>query len=402
VSFAAPRWATLVVRDTVNSPLSEFTVVRGTDTIFRGAIHDSVVVRDTGLIPGTRYVWHADRRIGGFSFDTASTVAVTPAITKPGNEYTWEMFRFGAPGSQLRSVWADSNGNVWMCGDIDSVDSRGYPLELIRYHAGQFDFSPVVPNALSASAGTSVGDSVLWLGAPGALWRIAPRDTQSFLFIGGSMPDIGAATLTGIWVAPDESEVFAVGYSGAIVHRFADGHWTGSKNEIGTDYYSFTSLVGFDKNHLYAAGPGYSQGDGVIAGWDGTRWSILARGHYPRIDTTLFGSMRGISGSSPDSLIAVGDSIWRFRGGRWAADLERPFPSLVLGLQEAVDARHWNQVVTSGDFVCIRVWNGERWYIFDQFADFSSDMHLRGVCVVNGEIWVVGSDSQNAVVFHGM
>jgi hypothetical protein len=90
------------------------------------------------------------------------------------------------------------------------------------------------------------------------------------------------------------SDVFAVGYSGTILHY--DGmDWSAITS--GTDERLF-DVWGSGPSDVFAVGYDAVHSYGVILHYDGTGWSVVSSGTIP--------PLRGVWGSGPSDVFAVG------------------------------------------------------------------------------------------------
>jgi hypothetical protein len=126
--------------------------------------------------------------------------------------------------------------------------------------------------------------------------------TAGSFAVWASMDSGAASDLHGIWGSND-TDVFAVGSSGTIVH-YDGSKWSLMSSGITNDLYS---VWGTDGRHVFAVGS-----FGTIIHYDGSQWSLMSGG--------ITNDLYGIWGTDGRHVFAVGSSgtIMRYDGSTWS------------------------------------------------------------------------------------
>ncbi len=234
-------------------------------------------------------------------------------------------------------------------------------------------------NALRALWGTApnhiyaVGEQGVVMHYDGSSWQIL-----------ANVP--GKNALLGVWGA-GPNDIFAVGVN-ALWH-YDGASWEAMNPPAGMASFRMRSAWGTSGHNVYAAGYLSDRGRGAIFRFDGVRWSSVA---------TTSRELRGLWGSGPDDIYAVGDSshILHYDGTSWkdinqisGADLvdvwgSGPNDVYVVGRSSATaggvvfhyDGDAWKQVfLPSSPVVSIWGFASDDIYILD---DFSTVYHFDG------------------------
>lgn len=190
-----------------------------------------------------------------------------------------------ATTTDLNSVWGMSESSVYAVGDsglilhYDGVDwSSASPVWDILYSAW-----------CNSSSCKAAGQNTTLLGRTGSV-------SWSSEYSGDNL-----GTLHGVW-GSSESDVFAVGAGGAILHNDGSGWSAMSSGIIKTLY----GVCGSGPDNVYAVGD-----SGTILRYNGTNWSAMTS----PITVTLL----GIWGNSSGEVYAVGEdgTMLLYQGSQW-------------------------------------------------------------------------------------
>ena len=402
VTFTSTRWCRLQWTNDSSAVSHRYLFLRNNrDTLFNDSVASSAplkILQDTVLKPGTTYSYWVYRIVNGQRWDSA-TVSVRTLDTTRDN-YTWETIRIGQAGSVLYGIWGNSPNSVWMCGGGDNGGCHFF--NVVHDVNGSLEFlnASVAGGGFNACYGVS-DSSIYFVG----LATLAHWDGHEFsyvLFYGDSVP-VRAGNLSSVWVTRDESEVFAVGDSGRIVHRSADGKW---EVQPSGSTLNLTKVIGFSNRDVYAVGT-KSNYEGVILKYDGATWGEIAHAYDPPPnDTTLLaGNAVGIGGESADSLYACGVYIYKRNGSRWKlADAPCNDPSYhggPCGAYRETISGTWNNMWVGGDFGYLLHFDGEKWVDIRNFFDLNSNLVWIGILPFPNEMFILGSDHNGAVLLHG-
>ena len=198
----------------------------------------------------------------------------------------------GGDGQACSKVGQSSHGGgIYNAGDLDLLGVS--VLDNLTGAAGSCDLW--TPSWLFRAVwGSSSSDvfAVGWYGAilhyDGSTWSLMESGTDESLF--------------GVW-GSSASDVFAVGGSGTILHY--DGS-TWSLMDSGMDEW-FGGVWGSSASDVFAVG-----GNGTILNYDGSTWSAMTTGSEDRIE--------GVWGSSASDVFAVGGigTILHYDGISWS------------------------------------------------------------------------------------
>jgi hypothetical protein len=403
VTFTSIRWCRLQWSNDSTAASPRYLLIRdGRDTLYNDSLAAGVetkVLQDTVLKPGTSYSYWVYRIVNGQRWDSATVNVRTLDTTK--QHYSFEELRYGNPGSGIYGIWGTSPQSVWMCGLIDSGMNTTNILHVTNDSVRLYYVEHMGNQTWYGCYGTS-DSSVYFV----ALSAIAHYDGHGFVvWTFADSLHLPGAQLLGIWVTPDDKEVFAVGNAGTIVHRKADGSWENMSS--GTSLY-LMQVRGSSAKDVYAIGqkPDCDGCEGVILHYDGTIWSEMAHGYLPvPADTNLLvGDFADLGGESTDSLYTVGQRIYKRDGVRWELP-DAPWNGRTTGgsggaKMEGVGGT-WNNMWVVGDLGFIEHFNGERWNTAYPYFYLTSSLILRRVLAFHDEVFIVGGDNQSSFILHG-
>ncbi|HZV11953.1 MAG TPA: hypothetical protein VFA55_01965 [Candidatus Kapabacteria bacterium] len=402
-TFISIRWAQLQWHNDSIAVSHYYVLLRNNkDTVYADSVNyrDSVVtVKDSGLQPGTPYTYTLYRVYNRQNWDTSTVAITTLAITNPNLIFDNTFFGENGGSSYLRGVWASSPTDVWMCGEIDSVQASGKIYNVVHYDMTGFHFGyEGLGGTLEGVYGVDSGDVWFCGGNAGTYVEHYSNGQWTDYNISGDTTILGHSItqiLVGIYATPDKQWVYTVGNGGTILRlNRATNKWEQMQSPT---KYDFRDIIGFGDNALYALGIGQQNGYGVVVKYDGTSWGTLAQSvPNPNDSMTMKGNINGISGFSPDSLYVVGDHLNKQIGENWL-DVT-PKNTGTITFMEDVYAQAWNRVFVCGDFLEILLWNGEQWY---NLGGGPSTAAFERIFAVGNDVYAVGLINDVAILQHG-
>jgi hypothetical protein len=195
------------------------------------------------------------------------------------------MFRDPLTGTLYFSQFSSSGA------ELDSWTPGATPAD-----PGSWSFVDSTPGTI-AMWGVSVGD----------LWLMSSNSTTTFEHFNGTSVDTTCATCTPggqfaqMW-GSSGSNVFAVGYAGAIV-RWNGSAWSPMTSGTTAD---FAAVWGTGANDVYAIGKG------VFLHYDGAAWSPLPAAPGAPLSRTLWGT------AGNDVFVSTTEGVFHFDGVRWS------------------------------------------------------------------------------------
>lgn len=224
----------------------------------------------------------------------------------------------------LTGIWGSSPSDVWMVGMSGDV----------AYHFTGSTWTPFsLPNA-STNALRAIGGS-----GPTDVWAVG--DAGTILHYGGSswtgsVTSPATGSLTGVW-ADSPSEAWAVGPLDLL-------HWSGAGWTATAVPSGFTpaAVWGTSARNVWCVGHLTGTATGAIAQWSGQGWTLLP--------DLVAAPLRGIAGTAPDEILAVGDgglvmvhggSVWSRYAFASIADLRAvaaggPSAVFLVGLDDTI------------------------------------------------------------------
>ena len=200
---------------------------------------------------------------------------------------SWTAAAVPGSGFALTSVWSDGAGDVWF----------GAPQQIVHGAGGAFSATAIVGTVTGlwgSGAGdiwatTKAGGTVHW---NGAAWSdVASGTTNTLVAISGSADDdawaVGPAGTVLRWDGTSWTPL-TDGTNGPLAAVWGDGaddvwtsgplRWNGAgwAHDAGGSALAATGLCGFSADDVWAVGATLSAGDGngFIAHWDGSLWTV--------------------------------------------------------------------------------------------------------------------------------
>ena len=248
------------------------------------------------LYQGTRYYWRvkADSSCGSGSWSsvwsfTTCAIPGTPSLVSPNSGQT-------GVSTTPTLDWSDVSGATSYDVEVCSDSGCSSVVGSASVNSSQWTVSPGMVPALDQGArfywhvraNNSCGS-----GSWSSVWSFTTQ-TQ------GNNPP---STLDGVW-GSSSSDVFAVGYSGTILH-YDGSAWSAMTS--GTSY-ALYAVWGSSSSDVFAVGSG-----GTILHYNGSVWSAMT--------SRTTNDLLGVWGSSSSDVFAVGDhgTILHYNGSAWSA-----------------------------------------------------------------------------------
>jgi len=239
-------------------------------------------------------------------------------------------------------------------------------------------------NAVWGSSGTDVF-AVGYFGAilhyDGNTWSTMPSET-------------GDGLLWDVW-GNSGSDVFAVGSgsSGGTILHYNGSTWTPMSNPLsGVSMVELTSVWGTSSSNVFAVGGGFNT-DGIILHYDGSTWSSMTSGTRE--------GLLGVWGISGSDVFAVGvnGTILHYDGNTWSP-MENPLSGISSAGLHAVWGSSGSDVFAVSDYLgTILHYDGNTWstmvsgtenYLSGVWGSSGSDVFAVGLGTIlhyNGRAW---------------
>jgi len=356
------------------------------------------------LVPGTMYTYILSRLVSGAPYDSDTLQVRTLDTTK--DNYSWTINKIGEANSVLHGVWGASPNSVWACGGgvVDS-GARKIPFGIMHYVNGQMTFyrSDGDSGVGYPTGCYGLSDSEIWFAEPGNLIEFKKGKYIDYPFTGidASLPTF-TGNLNAVWEAAD-SEIFAVGDSGIVMHRKPDMTW---EIQHAPTTLSLLAMKGFSASEIYAVCKDRSCTGcgGNILKYDGTSWNFIATSiGAPGDSLHIDGDFFDIGGQNHDSLYTVGYRIYKRDSSGWMLtnapcnDLNNQTCSYYT---EGVDGS-WNNVWIVGAYGRVFHFGGAHWSANYPFLNTGSNLTFDRVVVFPNDIFIVGADDNSAWFIHG-
>jgi len=296
---------------------------------------------------------------------TPLSVAETPNYTSHG--YEWEIDTIHAPDAfqvLMGSVWGTDENNVWVVGHSDLTKYQVWHWDGIKWENRHLSF-PGHPHSLAKIYGFSEND--IW--AVGEDIKSYPNTIpQSFIihYDGADwavIEDIIAPQCLSLW-GSDPLNVF-VGCDSGVVLYYNGNNWTTQTTMTLSRIYS---IQGFNSRQVYAAGYAIDQSPHdstfyYFFEYDGTTWEVLNTFvDYPFAPPGLFGYR--LWASPEGNLYSIGDDgLYLWQSNSWRRLREEKFL--------AMNGTGWNNIFLGGLRNHLLHFNGNDWFLSEQFLDDS-------------------------------
>ena len=327
-----------------------------------------------------------------------------PDSPRPGKrDYVWTVDTLAYPGSfqtTMRDIWGSAPNNVYIVGHNDQPGPGtmfhydGTRWSTTRFHvaegggvAGPVSLSAIYgfgPNDIyvvgqrtyqNPTPPPNFLDSSLIIHFDGSHWSEVQLPWRGRQLIG-----IGQTGLNSLWVG---------GVNG-ISYNLVGGSWRAVQSDTMFWLTDFAS----DESGMYAMGyyprPGHWEKDFFLR-WSDSSWAIadsftLGMG-YPRFGIYTLCNIGG-------TLYSAGLGVFRREGASWVRKMDA-LPETIIGLF-GTRAEH---IFAVGTTTSIYHYNGTDWYKYPQ-TNSTSVLCTAAWCTEN-EVFVVGSDGNNTIIYHG-
>ncbi len=237
-----------------------------------------------------------------------------------------------------------------------------YTGEVYHYHDGQWSkldtgHPAILRDIWGDGTGTlfTVGDDGVILRFDGAEWHLEPAGTNE--------------DLAKVRCAPG-GDTFVAGGGGTVLRRDG-GSWTDLQFSITANV---TALWAFADDDVYAVSVG------VLAVYDGTRWTLLP--------TPLVQGIEEISGTPDGDLFMVKSAraAWLVDGVWSHSDISDPSRSL-----QSVSGTSIASMITVGKYATVAAFDGAEWTTGEKGSAIEDIGNLHGT---RGEVWAAGWGSR--------
>jgi hypothetical protein len=331
------------------------------------SVNSSKWMVSPALYQGRQYYWRvkADSSCGSGSWSSVwsfTTSCATPGTPSPVVPYNGQTGVSTSPTLDWSAVSGATSYDVEVCSDSGSssvVGSTGV-------YSSQWTVSPALDQGTRyywrVKANNSCGS-----GSWSSVWSFTTQ-TQ-----GNNPPN----TLDGVW-GSSSSDVFAVGYSGTILH-YNGSAWSTMTSRTS---YPLDGVWGSSSSDVFAVGEA-----GTILHYNGSVWSVMTSRTTNDLD--------GVWGSSSSDVFAVGGAgtILHYNGSVWSVMTSRTTNDL-----DGVWGSSSSAVFAVGEDGTILHYNGSAWsamtsgtdnVLWDVWGSSSSDVFAVGG---NGTILHYGGD----------
>ena len=312
----------------------------------------------------------------------------------------WQADTMGVYPSYLHGVWGTDVNNV-------------YAVGLIIYSYNPYSFTAIIH--WDGTKWTSMDYHEGWLNSiygfgKNDIWSVGSwnLDYNQYSLIahwdGNSWTTWKFqqyGNLFAVW-GTSSSNLYAVGAGGLILH-YDGSNWI--QQQSGTTML-LRDVWGIDDKHIFASGDQDSTGGGVLLESDGNSWRTITKGG--NIDsTTLYGEFFSVWSSSINKLILVGSLCYEGTPGNWKLS-DIPYNSPGNNLIGLTGMNYVRGDAANNVFICgyrdlIIHWNGNSWFIYNQFFDKTKQSSLNGIWVKDKNVFIVGYENgiSQAIVYRG-
>jgi hypothetical protein len=326
-----------------------------------------------------------------------------PSGTKPGKrDYVWTVDTIAYPGSfqtTMRDIWASSPTDVYIVGHNDQPGPGtmfrydGTRWSTTRFHAAEGG-GVAGPVSLSSIYGFGPND----IYAVGQRFQTNPNPPPNFLD-SSLIIHFDGSQWSEAQLPRRGRQLIGIGATGSST-MWAGGTFGTSYNRDGTTWNIVPSDTTFwfadfaaDESGTYATAyfprPGFWEKDFFLR-WSGSTW-MIADSFSLGLVPAHFGiyALCNIAGT----LYSAGLGVFRRNGSSW----EKAFESYetVIGLY----GTRKEHIFAVGTTSSIYHYNGIDWYKYPQFN--TTSVLCSAVWCSENEVFVVGSDGNKTIVYHG-
>jgi hypothetical protein len=258
-------WLRLSAEETVKD--LHYLIRRNNEDRFTGQFSGrDTLITDTSLTPGTEYYYTVYGLKKGEPVDSGDTVPVT-TLPLSSHDFHWEIDTLGEYGSMLRDVFAFSENDVWVVGEIITNVHTGERANAAHWDGSKWELHKIDLNPpMYYILGFSQDDLWMVSGIPHH-WDGINWSKYHLWDMGVLSPNDGI--LTKIW-GTSSSNLYFVGGKGTIVHYDGSQY---RRMESGTD----AALKDIDG--IYDPETGQTRiwvaGTGVLLYSEGETWEVI-------------------------------------------------------------------------------------------------------------------------------
>jgi hypothetical protein len=369
-----------------------FQLLRNDSAVVQGELTTSdTLLYDESLLPDRNYIYQAcvlkgEKRIASSEQRTATTMDTT------SHDFQWETFEFPSPygSARLCDVAIINENDIWAVGEIycDTVQTW-LPYNAVHWNGSEWELKRInfylCPNGTSP---TPYPIKALFAFSSDDIWftrgaSIVHWDGSNFNH-NCQINSVMDGSINKLW-GTDSNNLYAVGYSGTIVHYGSS--W--QKLESGTDL-PITDIWGVEDSEtgepivLCTATEKFDVSDhkifkiGPAQGVSEINWPFADRRPYSVWFKTL------------DNLFICGDGVFRIDPIRQY----QLFTGLPTFFKERIRGNDINDIYTAGDFGLLAHYNGLTWWTQPNSAN---DI-FRGLDVKGNLAVAAGEKDHNAFI----
>jgi len=240
------------------------------------------IVKDTGLQPGHTYLYRVVRSSGTGSPSPEVTVTT---LDTTSHDFVWEIDTLGDYGSYLNDVAIINENDIWAVGylEVTEYDSAGNRhtayYDAVHWDGDKWNFEIIGPVGTILYSIYAFSDGDIWVSNYCSPFHWDGNQWTYFRFSSGGV-GVDVCAGNAIWgSSPDD--VYFVGTGGSIVHWDGEGF---EKLESGTDI-RLTSISGVAEPKIgnvkvWAGGWEYTR-RGQLLFYDGDSWSRIWDAEHP-------------------------------------------------------------------------------------------------------------------------
>ena len=382
-------WLRLSMAD--SGSVQMYTIQRNSKDLksgyFRGT--DTLIIDDT-VLPDSNYVFKAFRIRNGNSVDSSEAVDVLTLDTTSHN-FRWEIDTLGDYGSVLNDVFAFSENEVWVVGEIE-VDSDNF--NAAKWNGSEWSLSKIdLGGSIYGIYGFSSNE--IWI-ASGITHFWDGNEWNRYQLWDMGILDSDDGYLTKVW-GSSPTNVYFIGMKGTIVHY--DGtNFTRMDSWTDAELRDIDGVVDPVTGQIRI----WVTGIGVLLYSEGEDWEVVWNYEHPYFEDNF---------NNPNTVFVPDDKV--FTVSVWGGDNSGVYLFNQLYPQEnyllfnhdlyvrGMGGNDVNDFFIVGNFNKVYHYNGntEKCYSETEIGGRSF-----GICQVDNSVFIVGytGSSYRAVVFRGV